>query len=71
MQPMQKTPTSRAVFILRFWIDPVSPDEWRGQIQHVESQDCAPIRDRQELLDFLQSYLGRAAGKKDGSRPLF
>ena len=54
MVPASRAPPA-STFIVRFWRDR-SGDEsrWRGQIQHVQSGECASCLDLEGMLDFIQ-----------------
>ena len=57
MLPPSPAPPA-STFIVRFWWDRSGGESrWRGQIQHVQSGECASCLDLEGILDFIQ-YLG-------------
>ncbi|MBT3337570.1 MAG: hypothetical protein HN855_13330 [Anaerolineae bacterium] len=60
--------SSRESFILRFWRENNSQENWRGQIQHVSSGQITHIQKLDELIEYLNEYLEEMPSKATGIR---
>jgi len=49
-------------FIVRFYPAlPEGPEDWRGQVEHVQTGEKRPFRGAQELLHIIESIFEREA----------
>lgn len=65
-------PETRATFVVRLWHEGgAPPGEWRGEIEHVQSQRVVRFTERAALFEFIHTQLAemeRIEPKGGGSR---
>ena len=58
------------VFIVRFWREPRevagTRPEWRGVIEHVNSNEVRYVRGLNEVVTFIAARIGMERGQRDG-----
>ena len=59
-------------FLIRLWIEGVSDDlgtiQWRGHITHLIDEDRRYVETFDQIISFVQGYLGISAGPGSGSQ---
>ena len=59
---MTHNPEQRSTFVLRIWREKEDGREqaaWRGWVQHVRSGDRRYLQSTQELIHFIEGYVGK------------
>lgn len=54
-----------ATFIVRLWVEPsaAGADEWRGEIEHVQTGEKRYFRDVSQLPAFIAAFVAAQSGK--------